>query len=189
MAVASPMAPGHTGQRYFAINHEGVVYQSLKPFSTNDECKLTSGVPVGKPLPGWKSSPAHSLPAKPSSPALGEMRAIGMLKTISTCEALFREGDKDGDGDLDYGTLPELIKAKLLARSSIDRTGYRFTVCPGSKAREFLWMAVAEPVKLGKTGNRYFATNHAGVIYYSDKPIPLDRVECKIPKGLKPLGR
>ena len=39
---------------------------------------------------------------------------LGALKTIGTAQALFREADKEGDGNLDYGTLAELGEALWL---------------------------------------------------------------------------
>lgn len=46
MAVASPVEPGISGSKHFAINHEGVVHQSDTAFQTNDDCKITGGSPV-----------------------------------------------------------------------------------------------------------------------------------------------
>src|SRR5437764_3118584 len=43
-----------------------------------------------------------------------EARAIGALKQIATSEAIFRDGDKELDGNLDYGTLSELAGTKLI---------------------------------------------------------------------------
>ena len=37
-----------------------------------------------------------------------ETAAIGALKTLGSAQALFRESDKENDGNLDYGTLSEL---------------------------------------------------------------------------------
>ena len=47
-------------------------------------------------------------------------------------------------------------------------------------------MAVAVPLE---PGGRYYATNHEGVTYSSDKPIPLDRVKCEIPAWAKPVEK
>jgi hypothetical protein len=117
-----------------------------------------------------------------------ESAAIGALKTISVAQTLFREGDKDGNGVLDYaGSLEALGKTqlidKVLARG--EKQGYRFVVCHGSKAPEFIWMAVASP-KDGK--GRHFAVNQAGVIYQRSTPFELDSVGCEI-KGGQPVGR
>lgn len=184
MASASPLEPGKTGDRHFAINHEGVTYQSLKPFKHAEDCKLSGGVPVGKELKGYKR-PGAELKKGESS----ESGAINTLRTISSCQSLFREGDKDGDSVLDYAnSLKELHAAKLIDDTLAKGTkyGYRFKVCHGSTAPEFIWMATASPVQKGK---RHFAMNHEGVIFYSDKPIPLDTKDCKLPKGLKPVGK
>lgn len=112
--------------------------------------------------------------------------AVNAMKSLSVAQSLFREADKEGDGVLDYAAdLAELGKANLISKSlaSGKTGGYRFTLCHGSKAPEFLWMCVASPEK-GKPG-RHYAINHEGVIYVSDTPFTLDGKECKI-KGGKP---
>ena len=56
MAVANPVLPSTTGDRYFAINHEGVIYYSaIAPIPLTDDCtvpadRLASGdiKPVGR---------------------------------------------------------------------------------------------------------------------------------------------
>lgn len=113
--------------------------------------------------------------------------ALGGLRILSTAQAQFRETDSERDRALDYASsLEELIAAKLVDGALLKRTGYSFTVCHGSKVPEFRWMAIAAPPK---PGGRYFVVNHLGAVYHSDKPIKLDRVDCTIPKGLKPVGR
>jgi hypothetical protein len=120
-----------------------------------------------------------------------EAAAIGALKALGSSQALFREGDKDANNELDYApNLAALAKARLIdsVLGSGKKQGYRFELCRSSKNPEFLWMAVASPLEPGKSGKRHFATNHEGVIYYSSTPFELDRVECKI-KGGQPVGR
>ncbi len=121
-----------------------------------------------------------------------ETACIGALKTIGSAQALFREADKDGNNEFDYaGDLAALGKTKLIdaVLASGVKNGYTFKVCRGSTAPEFLWMAVASPVEMGKTGSRHFATNHQGIIFYSkDKAIQLDTKDCKIVGGT-PVGR
>lgn len=121
-----------------------------------------------------------------------EAAAIGALKTISTAQALFREGDKDGNGELDYaGDLQALGDTQLIdsVLAGGSKQGYRFELCRGAAAKEFLWMAVASPIEPGETGARHFAVNHEGVVYYrTDGPFQLDRQECKI-EGGTPVGR
>ena len=43
-----------------------------------------------------------------------ETAAIGALKTLATSQSIFREGDKEGDGTLDYGNLTELSTTQLV---------------------------------------------------------------------------
>lgn len=119
-----------------------------------------------------------------------EAAALGALKTITTAQALFREGDKDGDGNFQYsGSLGALGKTQLIDEvlASGTKQGYRFELCAGSEAPEFLWMAVASPVD-GK--GRHFVINQSGVIYYSNEaPFALDRVTCEIPRSATPVGK
>jgi type IV pilus assembly protein PilA len=126
----------------------------------------------------------------------GEAPAIGALKTINTSQTLFREGDKEGDGVLDYGDLQELSNTTLIdgVLGSGVKQGYRFEVRASPATPEFLWFAVANPVTPGTTGDRYFCTNHAGVIYYTGlqgRSISVDAggAECTIPTRLLPVGK
>lgn len=86
-----------------------------------------------------------------------ESRAIGALKTISTAQSVFREGDKDGNNTLDYApNLRALEEADLIepVLGSGVKMGYRFCVQRGEET-EFVWAATAEPVTPGKTGDRW----------------------------------
>lgn len=87
--------------------------------------------------------------------------AIGSLKAISSAQYLFREGDKDFDGVLDYGTLGELGEQNLVdsVLAGGVKQGYEFKVQPTSP---FTWWAMARPC-LGD--DVYLFTNHTGVIY------------------------
>lgn len=98
-----------------------------------------------------------------------EAGAIGDLKAIGTAQARFRAEDLEGDGKLDYGTLEELAAAGLLdeALASGTKRGYTFSVHVPAATPEYLWMAVANPVEVGETGERHFATNHEGVTFYT----------------------
>jgi hypothetical protein len=133
-------------------------------------------------------------------PELGEARkhgneaaAIGALRTLSTAQSLHREGDRDGNGEYDYAPdLRALGATDLIDRvlASGEKQGYRFELCNGSEAPEFLWMAVAHPIEPGRTGDRWFVTNQAGVTFYStDGPFELDRETCEIPESALPVGR
>jgi hypothetical protein len=126
-----------------------------------------------------------------------EARAIGALKTFNTSQTLFREGDKEGDGTLDYATLDELSNASLVdgVLGSGVKEGYRFEVRASPTTSEFLWFAVANPVDPGVTGDRFFCTNEGGIIYYTTMfgggPILLQDGgdACAIPATLLPVGK
>ena len=116
--------------------------------------------------------------------------AVGTLKTFNTGPALFREGDKDQDGNFDYGTLRELSDAGLVdaVTGSGTKLGYLYAVQPAPATSEFLWAATASPERPSDTGDRYFMINQAGVVWYRlDAPFPL-RDDCGVdPQGM-PLG-
>src|SRR5687768_18051459 len=72
-----------------------------------------------------------------------EAAAIGALKTINTSQTLFREGDKENDGTLDYGSTNELSNTTLIdaVLGSGSKQGYEFAVGASSSTPEFLWFA------------------------------------------------
>ena len=74
--------------------------------------------------------------------------AVAALRRIATAEATFREGDKDGDGKHDYGTLAELSSATLVDEilGSGAGRGYTFVAVPSTKDPERAWLATASPV-------------------------------------------
>ncbi|HBP22495.1 MAG TPA: hypothetical protein DEA08_32540 [Planctomycetes bacterium] len=122
-----------------------------------------------------------------------EAAAIGALRAISSAQALFREGDKDNDGTLQYaGDLAALGKTNLIdsVLASGKKNGYRFKVVRAKgDTGQFCWMATASPIEPGVTGERHFATNHSGVTWYrTDKPFEFDLDQCEV-KGGTPLGR
>ena len=119
-----------------------------------------------------------------------EAAAIGALKTLSMAQALYREGDKDGDEVFDYGTLSELSETTLIdgILGSGTKQGYLFTCQPVATTPEFLWTATATPAVPGTTGVRYFGTNHTGVIYVSrTAPVRFD-AEGEVLGDAVPLG-
>jgi prepilin-type N-terminal cleavage/methylation domain-containing protein len=98
-----------------------------------------------------------------------ESAAIGALRTLTTAQALFREGDRDRDGVLDYATsLTELNRYGSLidpVLASGTKQGYSFTIV--SDDNRFVWSSTAEPVTPGKSGDRYFFVDESGVIRFS----------------------
>ncbi len=97
-----------------------------------------------------------------------EAAAIGALRTLNTAQSLFREGDKDRNGTLDYASnLPMLSSNGNLIDSVLangTKQGYNFTVVA---ATQFTWSAQASPVTPGKSGDRYFFIDESGVIRYN----------------------
>ena len=113
-----------------------------------------------------------------------EASCIGALKTICTSESVFREGDEEHDGNLDYGMLSELERAGLVDEllGSGTKRGYAFRASYSVITSEFLWFATAGPVLPTVTGDRYWATNQAGVLFYtSGASIPHDPTICALP--------
>jgi hypothetical protein len=118
-----------------------------------------------------------------------ESHALRTLRAISTAESVFRESDKENDGNLDYGTLTELVEAGLVPSelASGELEGYRFQVGYSLTTSEFLWFATAEPLIPGATGERYFCTNQSGVNYYgATAPFELDLASCQAPARAVP---
>jgi len=110
-----------------------------------------------------------------------EAAALGSLKAITTAQTLYREGSKDSAGNNNYATLTQLGATNLvdtvLGGGNFTKTGYSFASGPSSvtTSAPFVWSAVADPVVPKNTGDRYFATNNSGVIYFTlGKPIAPD---------------
>jgi prepilin-type N-terminal cleavage/methylation domain-containing protein len=113
-----------------------------------------------------------------------ESAAIGAMKTLCTAEAIFREGDKENDGNLDYGMLSELLATNLVdpLLGSGKKQGYLFEASYSFSTSEFLWFATANPVAPGITGDRYWLTNMAGVIFYTTGQTTfVDTNSCLLP--------
>lgn len=95
-----------------------------------------------------------------------ESSAIASLKTMVTAEEQY----KSTSGSTVYGTLAELSGATppyidtVLARGK--KSGYCFLLTVGSPA-DSNWYALANPVLLGKTGNRRFFVDSSGVIRFN----------------------
>jgi len=121
-----------------------------------------------------------------------EAAAIGALKTITTSQSLYREGDKDGNTTLDYGSLSDLSTYGLIdsVLGAGTKQGYAFVALASAGTPDFLWYATANPVVPTTTGDRYFATNHEGVIYYTTEGTPtINATTCDPPTNMLPVGR
>jgi type IV pilus assembly protein PilA len=121
-----------------------------------------------------------------------EIAAIGGLKTIATSEGMFREGDKDENGKLDYGTLEQLSTTQLVDSilGSGTKQGYLFAAGPSVVSPETLWFGTAYP-SLAELGERAFFVNQAGVIFYTTQGgwPRVDRATCEAPAGWLAVGR
>ncbi len=122
-----------------------------------------------------------------------EANAVGALKTIVTASTIFNQKDADQDGNLDYGMLSELNNTKLIDSvvGSGTKAGYVFQVAYSYTTSEWLFFAVANPALVQQTGDRYFATNQAGNIFYtSSVAIQVDTSTCSLPNnGVIPVGK
>jgi hypothetical protein len=170
---------------------------------TQPEAKRRSlpfGAAVGIALPSSLLAIALSCPTVLIEARVSWDLPHGNLKTLSTAQTLFREADKESDGNFDYGTLAELGETDLVSQvlASGTKGGYLYAAGYGTSTSEFLWYATAKPQPRPPTPwyqrpgpfDRYYATNHEGVIYWTTSgPIPVDPADCAIPPGPLPLGR
>ena len=102
-----------------------------------------------------------------------EAAAIGALRTMTTAQALYREGDKGHFGTLIYCTaLGPVATANTLSNvrlvdgvlGSGTKQGYTFAIV---QADNFTWSATASPATPTKSGDRYFFVDESGVIRFS----------------------
>ena len=119
-----------------------------------------------------------------------EAAAIGAMKTIATSQAIFREGDKERDGNYDYGMLSELSNYNIVdsVLGAGTKQGYEFFSNYGFSTSEFLWWAFCNPKVPQTTGDRYFAGNQAGLIFYTTSlKTVVDTNSCTLPVTNGPL--
>ena len=94
-----------------------------------------------------------------------ETAAIGALRTISSTQAQFREGDREGDSALDYATsIGELSSVGLIDNvlGSGTKSGYVFTLSGST----YEWMCSATPIN-ANTGYRNFMICTDGLIRFA----------------------
>jgi hypothetical protein len=100
---------------------------------------------------------------------MNESAAISGLRTVSTAQWAFREGDKDGNAKLDFAPdLPSLARHQLIdpALGGGTKMGYIFSITRSGKDPENRWSATARPEKPGWSGTRYFYMDEGGVIRF-----------------------
>ena len=104
-----------------------------------------------------------------------EAGVIGALKSLANAQVLYREGDKDGNGTLEYApALSCLINTgpgrdenlidEVLASGT--KQGYVFAITSASAAG---FTATAAPVKPGETGTRFFGINAQGEVFFATR--------------------
>lgn len=116
-------------------------------------------------------------------------RRAELVELIDAADALLREEPRQVGAARPPAALRELSDAGLIdsVLGSGVKQGYRFEVLvsPDDPLR---WMAVASPAAQG-TGDRWFVTNHEGVVYYGTSgPFRLDP-SCAIPADARPVGK
>jgi hypothetical protein len=98
---------------------------------------------------------------KQGSPEMDEMMAESLLRMIASAESTYKEGAGKGS----YGSLDQLVEAKLIGpKEMFDHYGYKFEVTALSDHFE----ATAMPVEYGKTGKRSFFVDQTGVVRGDD---------------------
>jgi len=98
-----------------------------------------------------------------------EAAAIGTCRTVASAQALFREGDRDQDGSIDYATsMAELGSASLVDEdlAAGNKSGYVFAVT----GTVFAWEMTADAQD--NQGGRDFFTNESGIIRFAGSGSP-----------------
>jgi tetratricopeptide (TPR) repeat protein len=129
---------------------------------------------VTEPFPGQTTTPGHyknmrelleSVARRQWGLVYSPYGYIGDYELSSGGTGIvFRESDKE----LDYGMLAELDNTRIVESviGSGARQRYFFPVNAGFDTSEFLWFGLPNPALSGTTGDRYFASNQTGVIFY-----------------------
>ena len=102
-----------------------------------------------------------------------ESAAISSLRTLVTVQALYRDTDKNGDGEADFaGSLNDLFANGQLidgVLSTGTKQGYTFTMASADSG--FSWTAVGVPIN-DKTGTRRFFVDESGVMRFTTTGSP-----------------
>ena len=90
-----------------------------------------------------------------------ERMAIGAMYMIAIAEEKYKE--EKGAGS--YGTLEQLIEEKLVAKETIENSGYKFDLTVSGDKFEVL----AAPVEYGKTGKMSYFIDHTRMLRGADR--------------------
>jgi hypothetical protein len=98
--------------------------------------------------------------AKNPPPEANEMIAVSALQVIVSSEEQYKKGSKNGP----FGSMQELVDAKLFPLAEFDKYGYKYEITVMGDQFE----AVATPKEYGKTGKRSFFVDKSGVVRGDD---------------------
>jgi nitrogen regulatory protein PII len=93
-------------------------------------------------------------------PEANEMIAMSALQMISSAESTYKSTQGKGK----YGSLENLVEAKLVNREFLEKYGYTIAI----NASDDRFEAVATPREYGKTGKRSFFIDHSGIVRGDD---------------------
>ena len=97
-------------------------------------------------------------------PETNEAIAIGMLQYFATQETAYKVGAGKGN----YGSVQQLVDAKMYPLEAFDKYGYKIDATVMGDQFE----AVALPKEYGKTGKRSFFVDKSGVVR-GDERLPV----------------
>jgi hypothetical protein len=97
---------------------------------------------------------------KNTPPDMNEAISSGSMQYIASAEDRYKQGPGKGS----YGSLQQLVDAKVLMPEQFDKYGYKFDVTASGDQFE----AVATPKEYGKTGKRSFFVDKTGVVRGDD---------------------
>ncbi|MCO5171889.1 MAG: zinc ribbon domain-containing protein [Planctomycetes bacterium] len=123
--------------------------------------------------------------------ARNEAAAVAALRAVVAAQEAFRSSDPDRNGVADFGDLAQLGAAHLLDPGLVTgiHEGYQLEVAASRTEPRLRWIAVASPLTPGRTGDRFFAVNHAGAVHVrTSRPFPLDVIGCELPGDARPVG-
>lgn len=162
LLLVAEQRPGKSGQLLIGLSNGAIV-----SLDTRDRAKFRKEISKYLPKEFFKEQRIIS----------NETAVIASLRALGTAQAIYREADKDGDGQADYGSLIELFKANLIdgALGSGKKNGYRFQLTLGQgsdKTGLRYWSLIAVPEKKGESGERSFFIDQTTVIRVSQGVAP-----------------
>jgi hypothetical protein len=93
-------------------------------------------------------------------PEMNEAVAAGILQWVASAENQYKAGPGKGS----YGSLQQLVDAKLMTTDQFDKYGYKYDVSATGAGFE----ATATPKEYGKSGKRSFFIDQTGVVRGDD---------------------